>query len=121
MEAKSSQQLENSEMFTSLNHSGRGKQPEKKDLYSIKSDTSRKQGNKNSQPKKLQTSYHIDDIVKIPLRSDWYDSTFSNDERMEKSTTFSAPFISSSLRPDTNILCPRIYFGMKTTHIDTSI
>ena len=31
-------------------------------------------------------------VVKSPLRYDLYDSFFSNDDKMEKSTTFSAPF-----------------------------
>ena len=33
-------------------------------------------------------------------------------------TTFSAPFLRSSLSSDTKILRPRIYFGVKTTDID---
>ena len=36
---------------------------------------------------------------------------------MEKSTTFSAPFLRSLLPPDKKILCPRIYFRVKTTYI----
>ena len=36
---------------------------------------------------------------------------------MEKSTTFSAPFLRSSLPLDTKILRPRIYFRVKTTYI----
>ena len=43
--------------------------------------------------KKPTKTDHIGDVIKISLGSDWYDSIFSNDERMEKSTTFSAPFI----------------------------
>ena len=41
---------------------------------------------------KHPTPDHIGDVVNIPLIYDWYDSIFSNDEKMEKSTTFSAPF-----------------------------
>ena len=37
---------------------------------------------------------------------------------MVVSTTFSAPFLRSSLTPDTKILVPRIYFSVKTTDID---
>ena len=71
-----------------------------------------------SPPIKSPTPDHIGDVVKIPLISDWYDSTFSNDEKMGKSTTFSAPFLRSSLPPDTKILQPRIYFRVKTADTD---
>ena len=37
---------------------------------------------------------------------------------MATSTTFSAPFLLSSLPPDTKIFRPRIYFRVKTTNID---
>ena len=37
---------------------------------------------------------------------------------METSTTFSAPFLLSSLPPDTKMLRPRIYFKLKRTDID---
>ena len=37
---------------------------------------------------------------------------------MATSKTFSAPFLRSSLPPDTNIIRPRIYFRVKTTDID---
>ena len=43
-------------------------------------------------PKKPPTIENIGDVVNSPLRPDCYDSIFSNDEKMEKSTTFSAPF-----------------------------
>ena len=45
-----------------------------------------------SLPKKSPTPYHILDLVKTPLISQWYDSIFSNHYKMERSTTFSAPF-----------------------------
>ena len=37
---------------------------------------------------------------------------------MEKSTTFSAPFLLSSLLPDTKIIRPMIYFRVKITDIE---
>ena len=37
---------------------------------------------------------------------------------MEKSTTFSAPFLGSSCPTDTKIIRPRIYFKVKTTYIE---
>ena len=37
---------------------------------------------------------------------------------MEKYTTFGAPFLRSSLPPDTKILCLRIYFRVNTTDIE---
>ena len=69
-------------------------------------------------PTKPPTPDHIGDVVKRPLISEWYDSIFSNNEKMETSTTFSAPFLSSSLPPDTKILRPIISFMVKTTDID---
>ena len=63
-------------------------------------------------------TYHIDGVVKIPLRDEWYDAIFTDYDNMEKSTTFNAPFISSSLPPNTKILHTMIYFRLKTTDID---
>ena len=57
-------------------------------------------------------------MVKTPIRYDWCYSIFSNYDQMEKSTTFSAPFLCSSLPPDTKILRPRISFRVNTTDID---
>ena len=57
--------------------------------------------------------YHNGYVVKSPLRSDLYDSFFSNDEKMAKSTTFSAPFSRYSLPLDTKILRHRTYFRVK--------
>ena len=37
---------------------------------------------------------------------------------MAKPTTFSAPFLCSSLPPETKILYPRIYFRFNTTYIE---
>ena len=37
---------------------------------------------------------------------------------MAKSTTFSAPFLRSSLPPDTKISRPKIYFRVQTTDIE---
>ena len=70
-----------------------------------------------SLPKKPPTPDHIGDVFKIPLRSEWC-GFFSYDEKMSTSTTFSAPFLRSSLPPNTTILRPRIYFRLKTTDID---
>ena len=64
------------------------------------------------------TAYNIGDEVKTPIRSDWYNSIFSKDEKMEKSTTFIASFLNYSLPPYTKTLYPRIYFRLKTTDID---
>ena len=69
-------------------------------------------------PKKSPEPDHIEDVVDSPIRSECYDSIFSNYEKMATYTTFSAPFLSSLLPPDTNILRPRIYFRVKTTDID---
>ena len=41
---------------------------------------------------KPTTTDHIGYVVKITLITDWYDSIFSNDEKMSKFTKFSAPF-----------------------------
>ena len=67
---------------------------------------------------KPPTPDHIGDVVKSTLRYNCLDSIFSNDEKMEKSTTFSAPFIRYSLPQDTKILRPRIYSRVKKTGID---
>ena len=71
-----------------------------------------------SLPMKPPSPDHIGFIVKSPLRSEWYDSIFTYYEKMEKSTTFSAPFLCSLLPPDTKILHSRIYFRVNTTYID---
>ena len=71
-----------------------------------------------SLPTKSQTSDHIGDVVKSTLRSDWYNSIFSNYENLAKSNTFSAPFLRSLLPSDTKILRPMIYFRLNTTVID---
>ena len=60
-------------------------------------------------PKKPPTPDHIGDVVKSPLRYDWYDSIFSNDEKMEKCTTFSAPL----LRSYNNTPTKDIFWGKK--------
>ena len=62
-------------------------------------------------PGKTPTPDHIGDVVKSTLRYNCLDSIFSNDEKMEKSTTFSAPFLHSSLPSDTKIIRPRIFLG----------
>ena len=56
---------------------------------------------------------NIVDVFKSLLISDWYDPMFSNYEKMAKSTTFSAPFLCSSLPPDTKILRPGISYKVK--------
>ena len=71
-----------------------------------------------SLPTKPSTPYHIGYVVNIPLRFDWYYSIFFNDEKMEKSTTSSAPFLLSSLSSDTKIIRPMIYFRVKITDIE---
>ena len=69
-------------------------------------------GNKPiSIPTKLTITDHIGNVVMCPLRSYWYYSTSSNDDKMEKRTTLSATFLLSSLPSDTKILRPRIYLG----------
>ena len=55
---------------------------------------------------KPPTPYHIGDVVKIALRAEWYDPVFENDEKMSKSTAFSAPFKHLLFPPDTKILRP---------------
>ena len=69
-------------------------------------------------PGKTPTPDHIGDIVKSPIGYNWYDSIFANNEKMLKSNTFSAPFIRSSLPPDTKIIHLRISFRMEKTGID---
>ena len=64
------------------------------------------------------TAYNIGDEVKTPIRSDWYNSIFSKDEKMEKSTTFIASFLNYSLPPYIQILHRTIYFRVKTTDIE---
>ena len=64
------------------------------------------------------TPYHAGCVVKSPLRYDWYNSIFSNYGKFPKSTTFSAPFLRSSLRLDTKILFPRISFRVNKTDIE---
>ena len=91
----------------------------KKNLYSIKSTHIQTIGNKIIiLPTTLPTPYHIGDVVNSPLIYECLDSIFSYYDNMEKSTTFSALFILSSLPPDTKILHPRISFRVKTTDID---
>ena len=43
-----------------------------------------------SLPKKPQTPDHIGDLINNPLRYECYDLIFTNDEKMAKSTIFSA-------------------------------
>ena len=42
-----------------------------------------------SLPTKPLTPYNIGDVVKYPVQYDWYDSIFSNYDKMEKTTTHS--------------------------------
>ena len=67
---------------------------------------------------KPPTPYHIGDIVKNPLRGEWYDSILSNYEKMGKSTTLNAPFERSLLPPVTKIIRPIILFKVKKIDID---
>ena len=69
-------------------------------------------------PTKNPKPDHIGYVFKITLISDWYDSICSNYEKMEKYTTFSAPFLRSLLPPNTKIHRPRIYFRVKKTTIE---
>ena len=46
------------------------------------------------------TTYHIGDVFKISLHTEWYDSIFSNDEKMAKLTKLSATFACSLLQPE---------------------
>ena len=50
-----------------------------------------------SRPTILPTQYYIFDLVKITLRSDQYDSICSNDDKIEKPTTFRAQFLRYSV------------------------
>ena len=87
--------------------------------YSIKSDTSRPLVKKLiSLPTKPPTTYHIGGVVKSPLKSEWFDSKFSNYEKMATSTTFSALFLRSLLPTKTKKFRPTISFRVKTTDID---
>ena len=70
-----------------------------------------------SLPTKPPTPDNIGDVVNSPLISEWYNSIFSNYEKMAASTTFSAPLIGPFLSPNTKILRSRIYFRVKTTDI----
>ena len=71
-----------------------------------------------SLPKNLPAPDHIGDVVKIPLRAEWYDSIFTNYEEMDKSTTLITKFLCSLIPPETKLLYPRIYFGVKEIDID---
>ena len=71
-----------------------------------------------SLPTKPPTSYHIVDLFKSNVRSYWYDSIFSNYDKIANYTTSSAPFLRSSFPAYTKILRPGIYFRVKTTDID---
>ena len=66
---------------------------------------------------KTPTTYHIGDVVNTPLWDNWYDSIFTNDEKMGKYTTFSAPFERSSLTPGKKIR-PRISLRVKIINIE---
>ena len=57
-------------------------------------------------------------MVNIPIRCDWYDSIFSNYEKMVKSTTFSVSFLCYSFPPDTKTLRTRIYFRVLKNDIE---
>ena len=46
-------------------------------------------------PTKTPTPDHIGDVVNILLRYEWYNSIFSNYEKMVTFTTFSEPFLRS--------------------------
>ena len=52
-----------------------------------------------SLPTKSRTPYNIGDVVKSPITADCYDSIFVNDEKMERSSTLSAPFLCSLIEP----------------------
>ena len=69
-------------------------------------------------PKKPTTPYHINDVLKIPLRSKWYESILEYYNKMTRSTTFSAPFLRYSFPTETKILRPRISFRFKSTDSD---
>ena len=69
-------------------------------------------------PTKPPTQDHIGDVLKRLLISEWYESIFFNHDKMATYTTFSAPFLRSSLLPETKIIRPRISFRVKTTEID---
>ena len=68
-----------------------------------------------SLPTDPPTPDRIDDVVKSPLKSEWCDSIFENDEKMAKSTTSIALLKRSLLSPGTKILRPSISFRVKTT------
>ena len=72
-------------------------------------------------PTKTPTPYHIRNVVKSPLISEWYDSMYSNYEKMAGPTTFSAQFLHSLLPPDTKILIPRVYFRVKKLTLTTNM
>ena len=63
------------------------------------------------------TPDHIGDVVNCLLRDKRYDPIFTNYDIMEISTTFSAPFLYSSLTSEAKIIHPRIYFGINTRDI----
>ena len=69
-------------------------------------------------PTKPLARDHIGGVVQSPLISEWIDSIFSNHKKMEKSTTFSAPFLCYLLQQDTKMIRPKKYFRVKTTDID---
>ena len=62
---------------------------------------------------KPQALDNIGYAVNSLLRSECYESTLAKYDKMEKFTTFSSPFLRSSLPPDRKIICPRISFRVK--------
>ena len=69
-----------------------------------------------SLPTRTSTPDNIGDVVNIPLRSEWYNSIFSNYEKMATPKTSSAPFLCSSLPPDKIIIRTRISFRVNNLH-----
>ena len=70
---------------------------------------------------KHPTLDHIEDVVKSPLKNEWYDSILSNYEKMATSTTLSAPFLHSLLPPKIYILRPIISVRVKKLTLTTNI
>ena len=62
---------------------------------------------------KPQALDNIGYVVKSLLRSECYESTLAKYDKMEKFTTFSSPFLRSSLPPETKKLRPRISLGLR--------
>ena len=67
---------------------------------------------------KPEVPLHIGIALKSPFRSEWIEATFGGYDKMHRSSTFSRPFLRSSLPPNSLILSPRLSFEVRNTDLD---